>query len=346
MKNKITITDVASAAGVSKTTVSRYLNNRNDLMSEKTRARIEKVIKLLDYRPSELARSLKSKRTHTIGVLISDIYSPFFSAVITGVQEEAAKKGYTVFFMNSENNIDIENNNISELLSRDIEGLIINTSKKDNDYIASLDINKVPIVLCDRYITNHSLDIVTIDNEMMYNVLFDHLVEQGYNRFGLFIEPWEQNSTRQSRRDNFIRIIKKRFGYDATRDVYTIGTDYKTYEDALKSFSVTFGLQDVPVAIGGNTIATFSIYQAIKKSKYDIPKDIGVCGPDDWNWNNDMSWSEIASAPITTLEFDAKELGKKCTEILINKIHNIDKKAEEIKLPVNIKVRNSTIRKD
>ena len=59
-----------------------------------------------------------------------------------------------------------------------------------------------------------------------------------------------------------------------------------------------------------------------------------------------MSWSEIASAPITTLEFDAKELGKKCTEILINKIHNIDKKAEEIKLPVNIKVRNSTIRKD
>ena len=98
--NRVTITDIAAAAGVSKTTVSRYINGQEHLMSEKTRNRLKTVIELLDYHPSDIARSLKSKKTNMIGVVISDITSPFFSAVIVGIGNVLARNHYTPLFVN------------------------------------------------------------------------------------------------------------------------------------------------------------------------------------------------------------------------------------------------------
>lgn len=345
-KKNITIYDVASAAGVSKTTVSRYLNNRTDLMSEKTRARIEKVIDILDYHPSELARSLKSKRTHTIGVIVSEIRSPFFSAVISGVEEVLFENGYSAIFMDCGNDKDKEERYIKETLSRDVEGIIINTTSNNNDYLVSLDIQKVPIVLCDRYVKNHKLDIVTIDNEKLTNDIFDHLLEQGFNRFAFFTEPWKENSSRQGRRNYFLKVIKDRLGYDASRDVYTIGTDYKDCSEALDAFAKTFGANDIPIIIGVNSVTTFEVYLAIQKKNLRIPEDIGICGPDDWNWENYMSWPDITSTPVTTLNFDSKTLGRKCAELLLERINNPQKEMEEIKIPAVLKIRQSTTRKE
>lgn len=345
-KKNITIYDVASAAGVSKTTVSRYLNNRTDLMSEKTRARIEKVINILDYHPSELARSLKSKRTHTIGVIVSEIRSPFFSAIISGIEEVLFERGYSAIFMDCGNDKEKEKRYIRETLSRDVEGIIINTTSIINDYLVSLDIQKVPIVLCDRYVSNHKLDIVTIDNEKLTNDIFNHLLEQGFNRFAFFTEPWKENSSRLNRRHYFLKIIKERLGYDASRDVYTIGVDYKNGEEALNAFAKTFGANDVPVIIGVNSVTTFEAYLAIQKRKMKIPQDIGICGPDDWNWENYMSWPDITGTPVTTIEFETKLLGRKCAEILLDRINNPQKEMEEIKIPAELKIRQSTTRKE
>ena len=344
-KKNITIYDVASAAGVSKTTVSRYLNGRTDLMSEKTRARIEKVINLLDYHPSELARSLKSKRTHTIGVIVSEIRSPFFSAVISGVEEILFENGYSAIFMDCGNDKEKEERYIKETLSRDVEGIIINTTSNVNDYLVSLDIQKVPIVLCDRYVANHKLDIVTIDNEKLTYDIFDHLLEQGFNRFAFFTEPWKENSSRLNRRKFFLKVIKEKLGYDASRDVYTIGTDYKDCDEALNTFAKTFGANDVPVIIGVNSVTTFEVYLAIQRKNLKIPQDIGICGPDDWNWENYMSWPDITSTPVTTINFNSKLLGRKCAELLLERINIPTKEMEEIKIPAELKIRESTIRK-
>ena len=98
--NKPTISDIAAAAGVSKTTVSRYINGQEQLMSEKTRNRLKTVIELLDYHPSDIARSLKNKKTNMIGVVVSDISSPFSSAVIIGIGEVLEQNNYTPLFVN------------------------------------------------------------------------------------------------------------------------------------------------------------------------------------------------------------------------------------------------------
>ena len=115
-KKNITINDVAKAAGVSKATVSRYLNGHTELMTEKTRERIAGVIELLNYRPSEVARSLKSRKTRTIGVILSDIRSPFYAAVISGVEEKLLEHGYSAIFMNSNGNVETELRNVENLM--------------------------------------------------------------------------------------------------------------------------------------------------------------------------------------------------------------------------------------
>ena len=348
MKNKknITISDVASAAGVSKTTVSRYLNNRTDLMSEKTKNRIEKMIELLDYHPSELARSLKSKKTKTIGVVVPELRSPFYTSAISGIEDVLKKNGYSIVIMECENKLENEQSNIKEMLSRDVDGLIVDTVSNDNEYLVSLDIQKFPIVLLDRYIKNHKMDIACIDNEAMMIDLFDHFEKEGFNRFALFTQPWKEISARYERRKYFLKTIKKRYGYDASKDIYTVGIDYASFDEALDAFVETFKENDVPVIIGVNSVSTFSSFHAILKKDLKIPSDIGICGPDDWSWDANMAWPEITSTTITTNTFDTEYLGKKCAELLLEKINNPEKEIENFKLKTNLIIRESTTRKE
>lgn len=344
VKKNITIDDVAQAANVSKTTVSRYLNHREDLMTEKTRDRIKKVIELLDYHPSEVARSLKLKRTKTIGVIISDMRSPFFSAVISGIEEQLNESGYSAIYANSSNSHELEIKHVQTLLTKDVDGLIINTADFYNDDLVSMTINRIPVVLIDRYINNHHLSIVGPNSKKMFDDLFKHLKTQSFNRFALFIEPWEHVSTRMQRRESFLRNVKEHYDYDASADIFPIGSDYASYEEGLQAFIQSLREGDIPCVIGGNSVTTFSTYHAICDLKMRVPEDIGIAGPDDWSWGNDMSWPDVMASPVTTLVFDAIEIGRKAAELIIEKIDNPHSPVQDISIPVNLIIRKSTLR--
>ena len=135
MKKKVTIQDIADAVGYSKTTVSRYINGQTNMMSAETANRIKNVIELLDYHPSELARSLKTKKTYTVGVIVSDIASPFSSAVVAGTGEILEKNGYVPLFINCHEDPEKEKIAISTLVSKGVDGLIVNTTSPYNDFL-------------------------------------------------------------------------------------------------------------------------------------------------------------------------------------------------------------------
>ena len=163
--SKVTINEIANAVGVSKTTVSRYLNGRLDLMSKKTAERIKAVIELSDYNPSEFARALKSHKTRMIGVVISDIKSPWSSAIISSCGAELRRHGYTALFMDSNDTEETEREVVSTLVARGVDGLIINTSSYNNKYLIEYAAKNIPIVLCDRYIRDYKFDIATFESE-------------------------------------------------------------------------------------------------------------------------------------------------------------------------------------
>ena len=235
-KKSITINDVAKAAGVSKATVSRYLNGKTSLMTKETSDRIASVIELLNYRPSEVARSLKSRKTKTIGVILADIRSPFYAAVLSGIEEILLEHDYSAIFVNSGKSHEMELRNIEYFLSRNVDGILINTTSYNNEELIAMTASRIPIVLIDRYINNHTFSIVTIDCEMMFTQIFDHLEGEGYNRFAFFVGQWKSNSTRIRRRELFLKNMKERFGIDAENDVYAIHEDYPTYGEGVDAF--------------------------------------------------------------------------------------------------------------
>ena len=182
---KATISDIAAASGLSKTTVSRYINGMTHLMSEETCIKLKGIIERMNYRPSSIARSLKSKKTHTVGVVVADISSPWSSAVVGGIGDVLLKEEYIPIFANANEDINREKDYITSLLEREVDGLIVNTASDINPFLIEIAKTGVPIVLCDRYVQDYDFDIVTIDNEGMMFKILEHLKEQGFTRIAL-----------------------------------------------------------------------------------------------------------------------------------------------------------------
>lgn len=211
-QKKVTITDIAKASGVSKTTISRYLNGRFDLMSPETRRRIESVIDVSGYQPSTIARSLKNKRSLLLGIVVSDQSSPFSTAVLLGVGDALRNTEYVPVFVNCDDDPAKERYQISFLLSRGVDGLIVNTTSYENPFLVNLEARGVPVVLCDRYIKGHTFDIVTTDHDSTIRQLLAHLKEQGYGLPALFSQRWDNNSVRLQRRQAFAAGAEALFG--------------------------------------------------------------------------------------------------------------------------------------
>ena len=131
-ESKTTIDDIARAVGVSKTTISRYINGHGEMMSEKTRERVRAAIELTNYQPSDIARNLKRKKTNLIGVLISDMSTPFSSALIIAIGDYLAERGYVPIFANCDDSLQKEEELIDMLISKGVAGLLVNTTSSQN----------------------------------------------------------------------------------------------------------------------------------------------------------------------------------------------------------------------
>lgn len=164
MKNnefKVRYDEIAKLAGVSKSTVSRVFNHP-EKVSEATKQIVYDVVNKLNFHPNVVARSLRLKKTNTIGMIIPDITNSFFSELVKGVQINAYKNNYTVFIGNSLENDDMENEIIQGFLSRKVDGLIIVTTSTFPKYLNELN---VPTIFVDRIISDDSFPQITSDNE-------------------------------------------------------------------------------------------------------------------------------------------------------------------------------------
>jgi len=340
---KVTISDIAAAAGVSKTTVSRFINGRSDLMSEKTWERIRAVIEMSNYRPSDAARSLKSQRTRMIGVLISDISSPFSSAVVLGVSDYLDRKGYTPIFVNCDDSAEKEAHYLSSLLAKDVDGLLVNPSSQENPQLITLACQGMPIVLCDRYVNNYQFDIVTGEYERSMENAVAHLKEQGYTRPAFFTQRWEHNSVRHQRRQGYLNAMQRLYGADAGSDVYLVSTHNPvSFENALDRFLSSLRPGDIPAIVGVNSVTTMHMLNLLKRRGLRMPDQMGLCGPEDWDWSPQMNWPQLVEPNVTTLMVHARELGATAARLLLRRIETPELPAQQVLLPCELIVRDST----
>ena len=312
--NLITISDVAKEAGVSKTTISRYLNGKFEYMSPKTRNRIQEVVEELKYRPSNIAKTLKSNKSGLIGVIIADIASQFSSILLKGIGDVCKNNGYQVLISNIDNDPDKEREYIHSLMDNRVEGIIVNTTGYNNEFLIEINESRVPIVMADRTMEELRIDSVTTNNYKMTFDTIKFLVEKKYENIAFFTEEPKGNNVRRHRRRGYEEAIKQLLNRNSDELIFTIDNDdIDNCAQAIERFNSLYRDQRKAI-FTVNGVTLLNVLKGIQKCGYKIPDDFYVCGYEDWGW------ATLVYSKMPVISQHSYEVGAEAAKLLIKRI--------------------------
>ncbi|MDN6218464.1 MAG: LacI family DNA-binding transcriptional regulator, partial [Enterococcus sp.] len=205
---KITIKEVAEEAGVSKTTISRYLNNNFGNMSKETKEKIAEVIQRLNYRPSRQAQALKSKHSYLIGVVVADISNMYSSLLLKGIGEVLERSGYQMIIMDAANSVEQEKHLLEKLVDQSVEGIILQPSSRQSANYVYISERNIPLLLVDRQTEPEQWSSVLTNNRAATKEILEKALAQGYEKVVVVSEPIKDVSTRELRYETVNKVVK------------------------------------------------------------------------------------------------------------------------------------------
>jgi len=308
-----TIADVARVAGVSKSTVSRVLNDRTHYMREETRQRVVRAMDELGYRPSAVARSLVSKRTHTVGLLISDVGNPFYPEVIHGVEDAALAAGYDVFLCNTSYDLKRGMTFVESLGDKQVDGAMLMSSSMSDELVLELARHRIPAVVLDWQlnVVDGMVGTIAVDFETGIRTAADHLVELGHRRLAHVSGPLHLR-TAQVRRDTFMEGLAAH-GIDPT-EVLVVEGNFRV-EGGRQALAELLSAPERPTAVfAGNDLMALGILWAARDRGLRVPEDLSVIGLDD------IELSAEVSPSLTTVALPRHEIGEMAMHMLLELI--------------------------
>src|SRR5699024_3526294 len=204
---RITIKDVAERSGVSVSTVSQYLNGRYNYMGEDTRNRIKEAVVELGYRPNFMARNLKNRSTKTIGIIVSNILHHFAVSLTRKIEDYCDMNGYSLIICNADDDPDKEQKYINNLISKQVEGLIIMPTTENDELYKRMANQRFPLVFIDRYMADVDVPVFKLNNSEAVKTAYELLQSRGAERF-CYIGVADQLhlTPRVERRDQFLKL--------------------------------------------------------------------------------------------------------------------------------------------
>jgi len=305
----VTMQDIARDVGVSVVTVSKVLRNKGEI-SVATRKRVLRRAKALNYQTNWIARSLVTRRTFTIGLLLPDFTHPFFAEIAKAVAETVRPHGYHVVISYFDENPELERNEAESLLARQVDGLILASAQPGAKAFADMQRRKVPFILIDRPIAGVHASFVGADNQAIGRLATAHLIERGCCRIAHLRGPGIGIATR---RMQGYRSALAKAGLDFCPG-YVVDAGYQDetgHEAMLKLLRKgpapdgVFCYND-PVAIGA--------MRAISESGLRVPEDIAVVGA------GNVHYSDFLAVPLTTVDQGTSEIGKRAANLLLERI--------------------------
>ncbi|AKD54250.1 LacI family DNA-binding transcriptional regulator [Spirosoma radiotolerans] len=316
-KTKVSIKDIAQKAGVSTALVSYVLNGKEkeSRVGQEIALKIKQIASELNYQPSHLAKSLRSGKTHTIGLIIADISNPFFANIARVVEDEAKRYGYTVIIGSSDENAEKSQDLIDVLVNRQVDGFIIVSAENSDQQVQLLKNKHIPFVLLDRYFPEIATDFVSTDH---YKASYDagtHLVRNKYKHIGMIAY------------DSQLFHMKERIrGYrDALQDNNI--THHSSWLKEVRINDIESGVKraldemlssDQP--IDALLFATYSLavsgLKYINKLGLKVPDELAIVS------FGQAEVFELYYCPITYLKQPIVHLGQTAVELLINKLKN------------------------
>lgn len=328
-----TIRDVAAKAGVSAATVSRIINNKGQATPE-TIARVHAIIKELGYKPNVVARSLTSRKSNTIALLVPTISNPFFPELARGVEDVANSYGLNIFLCNTDDEREKVNNYLVSLRERYVDGVIINSLNLTNEDLEELHSNGIPTITLDRTFANHEFSSISVKHRIGAQLATKHLIDIGCKRIGLIRGP----------EDDFT-AVQRMWGY---RDYVKEFDWFDQSWIALGDFSVKSGYlcmkelfqrhPDIDGVFASNDLMAIGLLKAAHEWGRKVPDELAIIGFDG------IDMSQYTNPPISTIKQPSYEMGKMAMEELLRLIKKPESDFNKIELDVELILRESSMR--
>ncbi len=329
MNRKVSLKDIAREAGVSTALVSYVLNNlKEGRIRKEVSQRIRDVARRLNYRPNHLARSLKTRKTFTLGLVVADISNPFSSSLARIIEDEADRMQYTVIFGSSDENPDKFSKLVNTFLDRQVDGLILSPPEGSESQVEELLNSNVPFVLLDRYFPDLKTSYVVLDNFNAARVATTHLVQAGRRRIG-FIGYSTSLLHLKEREQGFVAALKE--------------CGLKPVKSLMKRVQVAFNEKEIAQALNelllqdpapdallfcSNIIGAICL-RIINRSKWKVPDHLMIACFDETRALN------LFYAPLTFIRQPLDQLGQTATRILISNLGE-EKNVVQVKMEAEI----------
>jgi LacI family transcriptional regulator len=326
------IRDVAKLAGVAPITVSRVVNGA-DSVTEDTRQRVQQAIDQLHYVPNSLARSLRSRQSHTIALIVSDITNPFWTTVARGVEDTAAENDYRTILCNTDENPAKETNYLNLLVGRRVDGIIVAPATREKKRLALLKQVQVSCVLIDRRVEGFKADLVYGDSRTGARLLLDHLIELGHRRIALINGP-STISTAQDRADGYRESLEQH-GLNIDESLIFQG-EFKQ-ESGYRLVKQALVCNPRPTAIfAANNFIALGVLQALQEANLRVPEDIALVCIDD------IPYLSAIDPFLTVAAQPAYEMGESAARLLVERLTtNRTGKMREVVLAPQLIIRRS-----
>lgn len=315
MKKKVTLKQIAKELDVSISTVSKSLRNSLEI-GEETRLKVQAFAKFYNYKPNNIALSLKNRRTKTIGIIIPEIVHYFFSTVINGIEQVANEKGYSVIICLSDDSFDKEVMNMELLAHGSTDGFIMSLSKetqykKDFHHITEVIDQGMPVVMFDRITDEVHCDKVIIDDKKAAYEAVEYLINQGRKKIAL-VTTVDYVSVGKLRTDGYIKALQDNnitFDENLIIKIEDVDTCEITISKLLADKVI-----DAVFAV--NELFAVTILKTAHKMNLNVPKDLAIIA------FTDGIISKYSTPTITTVSQSGIKMGKKAAEILIARLES------------------------
>lgn len=349
MKQRVSIKDIAEVAGVSAPTVSRALQG-NGRMSEQTRQQILTVAQQLGYTPSLVARGLVTQRSHSVGLVVTSFADPFHSEVVQGVEEEAQRHDFSLFLASTDIDPEREVKVVRSLQGRQVDGVIVSSSRVGNRYADLLQDSGIPLVLINShtmptsssrwasYVANDNIHAVYHDDYRGGRLLMTHLLDRGYRRIAYIGDA----------RGGRITVERQRAWSDVLQEasltaIVTVnGADGRlesgaaAAEELLQAAQAEWG-QPPDAICCYNDMMAIGVLSVLTRRRLKIPDDVAVTGFDD------VDVAAFTTPPLTTLHQPRREMGVQAMRVLLNLInHQSESQPRATVMVGDLIIRNST----
>jgi LacI family transcriptional regulator len=330
-----TLRDVAQLAGVHPATASRALNPQTrPLVNADTARKVLRAAESIGYQPNPIARSLKTARTATVGLVIPDLTNPLFPPIVRGIEDVLTAVGYSAWIVNTDNDPVREETAVESLRSRQVEGLIMATARREHPLLVRLHQMGMKMVLVNRRVDGLELPSVTADDDAGIEMAVNHLAALGHTRIAHLAGP-QETSTGVARARAFRHAIRDLALDDDPALVAECGYWSETEGAQALRKLLDAGTRFTAV-VAGNDLIALGCYDVFAERGMHCPGDMSVVG------FNEMPFLDKMNPPLTTVSIPHYDLGTEAARLLLDTIDEPDRLPRSVLLTPSLVVRAST----